>query len=53
MKKLERRIRSLVTNRPGIRTTQIAEYLGLDPRKVRRTLAEMKEKGAIVGKPLR
>ena len=53
MKKLERRIQALIKNRPGIRTSQIVEYLGMDPNKVINLLQDMKKKGALVGKPVK
>lgn len=53
MRKLERRIQALVKNRPGIRTSGIIEYLGIDPAKVIDTLENMKSKGALTGAPVK
>lgn len=52
MKKIERRIKALVHNHPGIRNRQIIEYLGLHPAKVNKVLEDMKAKGALVAKPV-
>lgn len=53
MKRIERRIKALVKNRPGIKTSGIIEYLGMDPIKVIDTLEDMKDKGALIGKPVK
>jgi hypothetical protein len=53
MKKLEKRIQALVRNRPGIKSSKIIEYLGMNPGKVINTLEGMKKKGTLVGKPVK
>lgn len=53
MKKFEKRIKELVHRRPGIRTSEIVEYLGADPSKILLTIKNMREKGMIVGKPVK
>jgi DNA-binding MarR family transcriptional regulator len=48
MKKIERRITGFIAKHPGCILRQIAEYLGQDPKKVRRVIDDMKERGMVV-----
>lgn len=50
MKHIERRIKHIIHEKPGCVATDIAEYLGRNPRTIRRILERMKERGLIVGK---
>lgn len=50
MKHIERRIKHIIRNKPGCVANDIAEYLGRNPRTIRRILEDMKQRGLIVGK---
>lgn len=50
MRQVERRIKRFISKRPGAVSTDISEYLGLNPDVVKRTLQSMKERGLIVGR---